>query len=198
MALPESPHAAFSLELLRYVWDFYTNETISSHVYRLHSLPVLRFSSAVGILERSLVFVLVYSSVQLCSQVRLVACLLLEFKPPSPIIHWGVGGIIITDPVFQCLMLICIDRFLFIIEGAATVFFACLTAFVIPDWPATTKWLSEEEKALGVIRLIEDAGEEETEIKTMDAFKMAAKDYRVWLCILGQVRRQVIQNKVPN
>lgn len=110
----------------------------------------------------------------------------------------GSWRYIITDPVFQCLKLICIDRFLFIIEGAATVFFACLTAFVIPDWPATTKWLSEEEKALGVIRLIEDAGEEETEIKTMDAFKMAAKDYRVWLCILGQVRRQVIQNKVPN
>ncbi|EMR71852.1 putative mfs transporter protein [Eutypa lata UCREL1] len=83
-------------------------------------------------------------------------------------------------------------RFLFIIEGAATVFFACLTAFVIPDWPATTKWLSEEEKALGVIRLIEDAGEEETEIKTMDAFKMAAKDYRVWLCILGQMCLQAV------
>lgn len=79
-------------------------------------------------------------------------------------------------------------RWLFIIEGAATVVFAAATAFIIPDWPATTKWLSDEEKALGITRLVEDAGEEEAEIKTLTAFKMAAKDYRVWLCILSQVR----------
>ncbi|KAK9777961.1 putative Major facilitator superfamily (MFS) profile domain-containing protein [Seiridium cardinale] len=83
-------------------------------------------------------------------------------------------------------------RWLFIIEGAATVVFACVTAFIIPDWPATTKWLSEEEKALGVVRLIEDAGEEESEIKTWDAFKMAAKDFRIWLCILNQMCLQAV------
>lgn len=60
---------------------------------------------------------------------------------------------------------------------------------VIPDWPSTTKWLTEEEKALGMARAHEDAGDEEDEIKTMTAFKMAAKDYRVWLCVLGQVRQ---------
>ena len=37
--------------------------------------------------------------------------------------------------------------------------------------------------------MIEDGGDEEEEIKTMDAFKMACKDYRVWLCILGQVSK---------
>lgn len=78
-------------------------------------------------------------------------------------------------------------RWLFIIEGIATVVFAVVTGFIIPDWPGTTKWLSEEERAIGVIRLIEDAGDEEEEIKTMTAFKMAATDYRIWLCILGQV-----------
>ncbi|KAI0015300.1 major facilitator superfamily transporter [Xylariomycetidae sp. FL0641] len=83
-------------------------------------------------------------------------------------------------------------RWLFIIEGAATVVFACATVFIIPDWPATTKWLTAEEKALGVIRLVEDAGEEEPEITTKDAFKMAAKDYRVWLCILGQFGLQAV------
>lgn len=40
-----------------------------------------------------------------------------------------------------------------------------------------------------MVRLYEDSGDEEDEIKTMTAFKMTAKDYRVWLCILGQVRR---------
>lgn len=83
-------------------------------------------------------------------------------------------------------------RWLFIIEGAATVVFAMFTAFVLPDWPATTKWLSEEEKALGVVRLIEDAGEEEEEIKVTDALKMATRDYRVWLCIIGQICVQAV------
>lgn len=39
-----------------------------------------------------------------------------------------------------------------------------------------------------MVRLYEDSGDEEDEIETIAAFKMAAKDYRVWLCILGQVR----------
>jgi MFS family permease len=78
-------------------------------------------------------------------------------------------------------------RWLFIIEGAATVVLAVATSFIIPDWPATTKWLSEEERALGVVRLVEDAGQEEEDISTKDALIMACKDYRVWLCVLGQV-----------
>ncbi|RMY23738.1 hypothetical protein D0867_01849 [Hortaea werneckii] len=78
-------------------------------------------------------------------------------------------------------------RWLFITEGAATVVFGAVTAFLIPDWPATTKWLKDDERALGVVRLIEDAGEEEEDIDTKAAAKMAIKDYRVWLCVLGQV-----------
>ncbi|KAH7002144.1 major facilitator superfamily domain-containing protein [Ilyonectria destructans] len=83
-------------------------------------------------------------------------------------------------------------RWLFLIEGIATVVFAVVTGMVIPDWPATTKWLSEEEKALGIMRIIEDAGEEEEEISTLAAFKMAAKDHRVWLCIVGQMCVQAV------
>ncbi|KAI0145465.1 major facilitator superfamily transporter [Xylariaceae sp. FL1272] len=83
-------------------------------------------------------------------------------------------------------------RWLFITEGAATVVCAVITAFTIPDWPATTKWLTEEERALGTIRLVEDAGEEDEDINTVAAFKMAVKDYRVWLCILGQFTVQAV------
>ncbi|KAF7560949.1 hypothetical protein G7046_g3207 [Stylonectria norvegica] len=83
-------------------------------------------------------------------------------------------------------------RWLFIIEGAATVVFAVITGMVIPDWPTTTKWLTDEEKALGVLRIVEDAGEEEDDISTFSAFKMAAKDHRVWLCILGQMCVQAV------
>lgn len=83
-------------------------------------------------------------------------------------------------------------RWLFIIEGIATVAFAVVTGFVIPDWPSTTKWLTQEEKALGIVRIIEDAGEEEEDYSTLTALKMASKDYRVWICILGQMCVQAV------
>lgn len=83
-------------------------------------------------------------------------------------------------------------RWLFIIEGAATVVFATICAFVIPDWPTTTKWLTEEEKALGVVRLIEDAGQEEEDIGMKQGLRIAASDYRVWLCIVGQLCVQAV------
>jgi sugar phosphate permease len=83
-------------------------------------------------------------------------------------------------------------RWLFIIEGAATVLFAILTGFIIPDWPATTKWLSPEERAIGIIRLIEDAGDEEESTPTWDACKLAVKNPHIWLCILGQVCLQAV------
>jgi MFS family permease len=83
-------------------------------------------------------------------------------------------------------------RWLFIIEGIATVVFAVVTGFTIPDWPTTTKWLSADEKALAVVRLIEDAGAEEEDVTTLQALKMSAKDYRIWLCILGQFCIQAV------
>lgn len=72
------------------------------------------------------------------------------------------------------------------------MFFGALACFLVPDWPATTKWLSPEERALGVIRLIEDAGEEEEDISTWNATKMACKDYRVWLVVVGQLCLQAV------
>lgn len=83
-------------------------------------------------------------------------------------------------------------RWLFGIEGIATVVFAVVTGFTIPDWPATTRFLSPEERAIGVRRLVEDAGDQEEDISTATAFKMACKDYRVWLCVLGQVCIQAV------
>jgi MFS family permease len=83
-------------------------------------------------------------------------------------------------------------RWLFIILGASTVLCAIPCVFLIPDWPTTTPWLTVEEKALGVVRLIEDAGEEEEDISIWAALKLAAKDYRVWLCIVGQMGIQAV------
>ncbi|KXH24975.1 major facilitator superfamily transporter [Colletotrichum salicis] len=83
-------------------------------------------------------------------------------------------------------------RWLFIMEGIATVVFATAAASTIPDWPATTKWLTPEEKAIGVWRIIEDAGKEEEEISTSAAFKLAAGDYHIWLCVIGQMCLQAV------
>jgi hypothetical protein len=49
-------------------------------------------------------------------------------------------------------------RWLFIIEGAATVAVALGAFFVMPNFPRTTTWLTEEEKAMAVWRLDEDIG----------------------------------------
>lgn len=86
-------------------------------------------------------------------------------------------------------------RWLFIIEGAATVVVAVASMFVIPDWPSTTTWLSEEERQLGIIRLIEDAGEEDEEISPWQGFVMAMKDGKLWLAVTGQVCVQVSDYK---
>lgn len=52
-------------------------------------------------------------------------------------------------------------RWLFILEGAITVGIALCGYFILPNFPRTTKWLSEEEIQLAVWRLEEDIGEDD-------------------------------------
>jgi MFS family permease len=49
-------------------------------------------------------------------------------------------------------------RWLFYVEGAATVVVAIIAAFVLPDFPSTTKWLTPAERRLAELRMEEDAG----------------------------------------
>lgn len=88
-------------------------------------------------------------------------------------------------------------RWLFIIEGAATVFVAFCAIFIIPNWPAQTKWLTEEERQLSIIRILEDAGMEEEDVSTKEGFMLAIKDYRLWLVVVGQVCVQVGYRTFP-
>ena len=37
-------------------------------------------------------------------------------------------------------------RWLLLIEGVVTSFVGCFTWFILPDWPSTTKWLTDEER----------------------------------------------------
>ncbi|KAI3326117.1 MFS general substrate transporter [Xylariaceae sp. AK1471] len=52
-------------------------------------------------------------------------------------------------------------QWLFIIEGAITVAVAFVAIPILPNFPRTTKWLSEEERALAIWRLEEDVGEDD-------------------------------------
>ncbi|ODN84937.1 hypothetical protein L202_00783 [Cryptococcus amylolentus CBS 6039] len=73
-------------------------------------------------------------------------------------------------------------RWLFIIEGAITGLAALIAAFVLPDYPATTKWLSTREKAIAVWRMEKDGGSrDEDDEGLLKSLKMALCDYRLYL-----------------
>ena len=79
-------------------------------------------------------------------------------------------------------------RWLFIIEGVITIGVAAAAAFFLPDYPSTTRWLSEEERAFAAWRLIDDA--QETDDRHSDSVwqgvKMAFSDYRIYFFLLFQ------------
>ncbi|KAK9254919.1 major facilitator superfamily domain-containing protein [Lipomyces tetrasporus] len=50
-------------------------------------------------------------------------------------------------------------RWLFLIEGVITVAIALIAIPILPNLPATTRWLSKEERLLAVVRMVEDVGQ---------------------------------------
>ncbi|KIR34351.1 nicotinamide mononucleotide permease [Cryptococcus deuterogattii CA1014] len=73
-------------------------------------------------------------------------------------------------------------RWLFILEGAITGFAALISIFVLPDYPATTKWLSTREKAVAVYRMEQDGGSrDEDDQGLIHSLKLAICDYRLYL-----------------
>ncbi|KAL5513452.1 hypothetical protein ACEPAH_3851 [Sanghuangporus vaninii] len=76
-------------------------------------------------------------------------------------------------------------RWLLLIEGVASSFAGCFTWIVLPDWPATTRWLSQEERDLAIARLKSDGiassgSEGSTQPSHTEALKSAFKDWRTW------------------
>ncbi|KDQ64290.1 hypothetical protein JAAARDRAFT_683372 [Jaapia argillacea MUCL 33604] len=74
-------------------------------------------------------------------------------------------------------------RWLFYIEGSLTVFVAICAIFILPDFPSTTKWLTDDERRLAMKRLEEDAGvgdQGETEHGAMNGLWLAITDWKVW------------------
>ncbi|KAJ5280932.1 hypothetical protein N7478_006304 [Penicillium angulare] len=76
-------------------------------------------------------------------------------------------------------------RWLFILEGIATLLLGTIALFVLPDFPGTTKWLTEAEKVVAQARLAVDAGNDvlldAEEVPLMRGLIWAVKDVRTWI-----------------
>ncbi|ORY58890.1 allantoate permease [Pseudomassariella vexata] len=80
-------------------------------------------------------------------------------------------------------------RWLYVIESVVTVGLAVIAFFVLPDFPQSTKWLSDEERAYAMWRIANDIGEEEEDTKEptmMQAVWLAVSDYRTWMFVAMQ------------
>ena len=69
--------------------------------------------------------------------------------------------------------------------GLLLVGAALLSVFILPNYPQNTRWLSSEERAVAIYRLIEDRGgevsSEDNQVSIMDGLKQAARDYKTWV-----------------
>ena len=78
-------------------------------------------------------------------------------------------------------------RWLFIIEGSVTVVIAFAAFFLLPNFPRTTTWLTEEERQLAIWRLDEDIGEDDwigsKEQTFFHGMKLAFLDIKMWILV---------------
>lgn len=61
--------------------------------------------------------------------------------------------------------------------------------FILPDFPANTKWLSAEERAYAVARLADDNNadsQEDERVGHLRSIVLAVSDWRTWLFCFGQ------------
>ncbi|KAJ4402662.1 hypothetical protein N0V91_007036 [Didymella pomorum] len=76
-------------------------------------------------------------------------------------------------------------RWVFILEGVITVIIAFTAYFILPNFPRTTRWLTEEERQLAVYRLQEDIGEDDLTPAEQQTFfhglKLALLDIKTWI-----------------
>lgn len=78
-------------------------------------------------------------------------------------------------------------RWLFWIEGAATMGIAISAAFILPDLPHNARGFTEEERHVAQLRMSEDVGEADTDSADQGAFDgliMAVKDVKIYLMML--------------
>ena len=76
-------------------------------------------------------------------------------------------------------------RWLFLLEAVATIILAVIALVLLPDYPGTTKWLSEEERVVAQGRLAKDASSSEVlteeKVSILHGIGLAWRDPRTWL-----------------
>ncbi|KAL6230786.1 major facilitator superfamily domain-containing protein [Aspergillus navahoensis] len=72
-------------------------------------------------------------------------------------------------------------RWIFILEGLATVVIAIIAKFIIVDWPESATFLNEEERACLLRRLAEDQGEARMNRFDKKAMKRTFSDPKIYL-----------------
>lgn len=78
-------------------------------------------------------------------------------------------------------------RWLYWIEGAATMLIAIAAALVLPDLPHNSRGFTAEERAVAVLRMTEDVGEADADAETQSPFAgllMAVKDAKIYVMVL--------------
>lgn len=95
-------------------------------------------------------------------------------------------------------------RWLFIIEGVITIGIAFAAYFVLPNFPRTTSWLSEEERQLASWRLEEDIGQDDWVDSEHQSFivglKLAFSDIKTYILMVllfGTVASGSVTNFFP-
>lgn len=72
-------------------------------------------------------------------------------------------------------------RWIFILEGLVTVVVAVIAKFLIVDWPETSRFLNNEERALLLYRLSEDRGDARMDRLDRPALKRVFGDLKIYL-----------------
>ncbi|KAK4494904.1 hypothetical protein PRZ48_014260 [Zasmidium cellare] len=113
-----------------------------------------------------------------------------------------VGYILMQVP--SNLFLNKIGRPAIYLPGAMTVTIALLVMFILPDFPANTRWISDQERELATWRLTEDIeGEDWTSAAEETLFtglKQCVRDYKTWFLVVlvfGAVSSGTINSYFP-
>jgi MFS family permease len=77
-------------------------------------------------------------------------------------------------------------QYLFLIEGVVTIGVAFFCAFLLPDEPLTTKWLTPEERQLAHDRIQRDTVGLESSKGAMAGFMQAIRDPRLYVLVFMQ------------
>lgn len=87
-------------------------------------------------------------------------------------------------------------RWLFIVEGVATIGWAGISAFILLDFPATSTRLTPREREIAVARLQEDnvtVRNADEKLGKGKSFMLALRDWRTWGFIFGYIVRFIIK-----